>query len=169
MPFSDMGQRSRRSKATSATPDAPTSSVYENFIGTGFFSYARVPLLAGRDFTDADTDDRPKVAIVNSEFLDAATDSVDAAIGKRVGIPQGPGDDELDYGDRGLDRRYRILRRQEGAGAADTVAAPPGRLQRGLSAIGFMTYYVRLRTDRRTMRMALVRKVVAGLDTTCRS
>jgi predicted permease len=39
-----------------------------NGVGPGFFSTMGIPLLAGRDFTDADRLGAPKVAVVNEEF-----------------------------------------------------------------------------------------------------
>jgi predicted permease len=48
-------------------PDAITSA-YRNAVGSGYFTALGVPLLAGRDFTDADDVTAPKVAIVNETF-----------------------------------------------------------------------------------------------------
>jgi predicted permease len=42
--------------------------VYRNFISPGYFSLMRIPLLAGRDFTDADRGGAPWAAIVNESF-----------------------------------------------------------------------------------------------------
>lgn len=42
--------------------------VYSNYVGTGFLETLDIPLLAGRNFTEADTRDRPLVAIVNESF-----------------------------------------------------------------------------------------------------
>lgn len=42
--------------------------VYRNLISPGYFSLMRIPLLGGRDFTDADRDGAPRVAIVNETF-----------------------------------------------------------------------------------------------------
>ena len=39
-----------------------------NEIGPGFFSKMSIPLISGREFTDADTLRGPKVAVVNQEF-----------------------------------------------------------------------------------------------------
>jgi len=39
-----------------------------NGVGPGFFSTLGIPLVAGRDFTDTDLMDAPKVAVVNEEF-----------------------------------------------------------------------------------------------------
>ncbi len=39
-----------------------------NSVGSDFFHTLGVPVLAGRDFTDADTTHAPQVAIVNQTF-----------------------------------------------------------------------------------------------------
>ena len=39
-----------------------------NGVGPGFFTTLGIPLLAGRDFTDTDLADAPKVVVVNEEF-----------------------------------------------------------------------------------------------------
>jgi len=49
-------------------PDADTSAFY-NYVGPGFLRIIGVPLLSGREFTRADAEDTPKVAIVNEAFL----------------------------------------------------------------------------------------------------
>ena len=48
-------------------PGAPTATptIYTNAIGPGHFETLRIPLLAGRDFSDRDSADSPAVAIVN--------------------------------------------------------------------------------------------------------
>ena len=48
-------------------PDTDAGSRF-NEVGPGFFKVLGVPLLAGREFTDADVDGRPKVAVVNEAF-----------------------------------------------------------------------------------------------------
>jgi predicted permease len=48
-------------------PDTDANSRF-NEVGPGFFKMLGVPLIAGREFTDADVDGRPRVAIVNEAF-----------------------------------------------------------------------------------------------------
>ena len=50
-----------------AGPDTDSSSRY-NKVGPGYFSALGIPLAAGREFTDADTVNSPKVAVVNQTF-----------------------------------------------------------------------------------------------------
>src|SRR5947209_1036426 len=50
-----------------AGPDTDSGSRY-NRIGPGYFSALGIPLIAGREFTDADTVNSAKVAVVNQTF-----------------------------------------------------------------------------------------------------
>jgi predicted permease len=50
-----------------AGPDTDSNSRY-NRVGPGYFSALGIPLIAGREFTDADTVNSAKVAIVNQTF-----------------------------------------------------------------------------------------------------
>jgi predicted permease len=51
----------------SRDPEADTGSMV-NAVGPAFFSRMGIPLIAGREFTEADTTTGPKVAVVNEEF-----------------------------------------------------------------------------------------------------
>jgi putative ABC transport system permease protein len=48
-------------------PEADTHSMF-NIVGAGFFGKMGIPLAAGREFKDSDTQAAPKVAIVNETF-----------------------------------------------------------------------------------------------------
>src|SRR5262249_51535796 len=50
-----------------AGPDTDSNSRY-NKVGPGYFSALGIPLIAGREFTDADTVNSAKVALVNQTF-----------------------------------------------------------------------------------------------------
>ena len=72
-------------------PDTDANARY-NEVGAGYFRTLGIPLLAGREFTDADNLGSPKVAIVNEAFAKKFGLGRDA-VGKRMGS----GDkDELD-------------------------------------------------------------------------
>ncbi len=79
-------------------------------IGAGYFTTMRIPLLAGREFTDRDTADAPKVAIVSERIVRECFPGGPAeALGRRVRI--GDRGDWLtvvgvvaDIRQRGLDR-----------------------------------------------------------------
>jgi predicted permease len=82
--------------STAETPDA-----YMNSIGPGYFSTLNVPILAGRDFTDQDTQilqhgDKPdntvpRVVIVNEKFAKRFFGSAGNAIGRHAGFGIDPG------------------------------------------------------------------------------
>lgn len=52
--------------------------IYRNLVSPGYFSLLRLPLLAGREFTDADRRDAPPVAIVNETFVRRYFNGADA-------------------------------------------------------------------------------------------
>jgi putative ABC transport system permease protein len=70
-----------------AGPDTNTNSVM-NYIGTDYFRTLDMPLLAGRDFTEADHLDAPKVAIVNRRFAERFGLG-NEAVGKRMATGSG--------------------------------------------------------------------------------
>jgi putative ABC transport system permease protein len=135
--------------------DQPDDASY-NQVGTGFLRTLGITLLAGRDFTESDIADRPQVAIVNREFA-RHYGLGDAAIGKRVGIPEGPGDEALDTEIVGLiaDSAYSDVKEEP----RPQILVP--RRQR--TSIGFMTFYVRT-AQAPDDALALIRKVVATID-----
>jgi predicted permease len=47
-----------------------TQNVLANDVGTGFFAALEIPLLQGRNFTEADTLGTPNVAVVNERFVE---------------------------------------------------------------------------------------------------
>jgi len=65
-----------------AGPDTDTNSRY-NEVGAGYFRAMGIPLIAGREFTDADGPTSPKVAIVNQAFVKQFTLGADA-VGKMM-------------------------------------------------------------------------------------
>ena len=67
---------------------AGSADVSMNYVSPRFFGTVGMPLLLGRDFTESDATDRPKVAIVNERFLEKFGLDRDI-IGKRMSIGQG--------------------------------------------------------------------------------
>jgi predicted permease len=88
-------------------PDIDNNSRY-NEIGPGYFKVLGVPLVAGREFTEADAAGRPKVAIVNEAFAKKFHLGRDA-VGKRMSR----GGDTLDIEIVGLakDSKYSSVKR----------------------------------------------------------
>jgi putative ABC transport system permease protein len=72
-----------------AGPDTDSNSRY-NRVGPGYFSALGIPLVAGREFTDADTVNGAKVALVNRTFLKKFGLGNDA-VGKLMGWAPGLG------------------------------------------------------------------------------
>jgi predicted permease len=61
----------------------PTPTINVNVVGPGHFETLRIPLLAGRDFTDADRESAPRVVIVNETLAERFWPG-QAAIGQRL-------------------------------------------------------------------------------------
>ena len=72
-----------------AGPDTDSGSRY-NRVGPGYFSALGIPLIAGREFTDADTVNSAKVALVNQTFAKKFRLGNDA-VGKLMGWAPGEG------------------------------------------------------------------------------
>jgi predicted permease len=72
-----------------AGPDTDSNSRY-NRVGPGYFSALGTPLVAGREFTDADTLNSAKVAVVNETFV-RKFGLGNAAVGKLMGWAPGDG------------------------------------------------------------------------------
>ena len=70
-----------------AGPDTDSGSRY-NRVGPGYFSALGIPLIAGREFTDADTVNSAKVALVNQTFAKKFGLGNDA-VGKLMGSGDG--------------------------------------------------------------------------------
>jgi len=68
-------------------PDVDSNARF-NEVGAGYFSTMGVPLMSGREFTDADNAKAPKVAIVNEEFVKKFNLGRDA-VGKLMGSGSG--------------------------------------------------------------------------------
>jgi putative ABC transport system permease protein len=138
-----------------ADPNVRTTAFY-NFVGTGFLQTLGIQLLSGRDFSDADREGRPGVAIVNREFARRYRLG-DDAVGKRIGLRDGPGDDTLDIEIVGLiaDTAYSNAKQPP----SPQIIVP----RRQARATGFATFYVRT-TQSPGDAFRTVRNVVAALD-----
>jgi predicted permease len=76
-----------------AGPDDDTHTMF-NQIGPGFFRAMGIPLIEGREFTEADGANAPKVAIVNEAFVRKFS-SRSSILGKRSQMGGGPNDTEI--------------------------------------------------------------------------
>ena len=65
-------------------------SPWVNYVSPGFFATLKIPLYAGRDFTEQDAAASPKVAIVNQKFARHYFGDRDA-VGRHIGMGGDPG------------------------------------------------------------------------------
>ena len=70
-----------------AGPDTDSNSRFDE-VGAGYFSAMGIPMMSGRDFTEADADGAQKVAVVNEEFARKFGLGRDA-VGKMMGSGSG--------------------------------------------------------------------------------
>jgi predicted permease len=134
-----------------ADPDTNTDAHF-NFVGSGFFRTLGMTLIAGREFADTDTVDRPDVAIVNRRFVERYGLG-DDAVGKRVGVF-----------DSGL--TIEIVGVVSDAKYDDVKAAVEPQLfrpRRQAERLGQMTFYVRGQGDTTTLAIG-IRELVARYD-----
>jgi len=80
-------QRNVAVQGFAAGPDTDSNAHY-NRVGPGYFSALGIPLIAGREFTDADTLKSAKVAVVNQTFAKKFGLGTDA-VGKLMGQGNG--------------------------------------------------------------------------------
>ncbi len=134
-------------------PDIDNGSRY-NEVGAGYFRTMGVPLIAGREFTRADTLGSPKVTIVNEAFAKKFNLGRDA-VGKRISNDR-PGS-TLDTEIVGLvqNAKYSEVKRE----------VPPlfFRPYHQDDSVGSMTFYVRTSLDPSSF-LVNIPKVVARLD-----
>ena len=108
-----------------------------NLVGPGFFRALGIPLIAGREFTAADIDGAPKVAIVNEAFA-RKFGLGDDVVGKWMALG---GATDLDIQIVGLARDTKYSGVREGE---PPIFYLPYRQDRG---VGMMTFYVRTAGD----------------------
>jgi predicted permease len=134
-------------------PDTDMGARY-NEIGTDYFSTLGIPVLSGREFTRADEQGNPKVAIVNEAFVKKFRLG-GGAVGMHVGARSGPLDTEI----VGVARNAKY---SEVKGEIPPLLFRPYR-QGNTAELGFITFYVRTAADDQRL-LADVRKTVARAD-----
>jgi predicted permease len=134
-------------------PDIDSNARF-NEIGAGYFRAMGIPLMSGREFTDADSLKAPKVAIVNEAFLKKFNLGRDA-VGKRMS--DGGRQSQLDTEIVGVvqNAKYSEVKQE----------VPPVyfRPYRQDDSVGRMSYYVRTSLDPNQLLGSLP-KIVAGID-----
>jgi putative ABC transport system permease protein len=137
------------------SPDGRGNGVSANRVGTGFFATVGIPLLAGRDFTEADSLDRPLVAIVNESFARRFGLGSDP-VGKRLGFDN-PNSFDIEIVGLVRDAAYSAVKEEFPA----QLITP--RRQTRESGFG-TTFYVRTQRPPETL-LAAVPRIVARIDT----
>jgi predicted permease len=136
-------------------PGVDDNSRY-NEVGPGYFTTVGMPLLAGREFTDADVLGAPRVAVVNETFARKFNLDGRAAVGKRMSL-DGGGDTDLDIEIVGLvqDAKYSDVKAE----------IPPLFFlpYRQDDDVGFLTFYARTAIDPSEV-MSAVPDMMARLD-----
>jgi predicted permease len=133
-------------------PDADHGTRYDE-IGHGYFRTLGVPLISGREFTAADSENAAKVAIVNEQFA-KKFGLAREALGKRMSR----GTPTLDLEIVGLASDFKHSNLRD---AASPMYFVPHRQSN--SSRGVMTFYVRtsLNADQ---TVVAIRQVMRGLD-----
>lgn len=92
-----MGMESRTSVNIPGDTSTEAIIVENSWVTSGYFSTTGIPMLAGRDFSDQDLPDKPKVVVVNARFARNHFGTAQNAIGKRLrhGNKQGESDLEI--------------------------------------------------------------------------
>jgi predicted permease len=125
-----------------------------NGVAPGFFEALGIPLVAGRDLTDADAAGAPRVAVVNEVFARYFFKG-ESPVGRRFGL--GRRADSLDYTIVGVVRDGKAATlREEPKRFAYTPFTQSGDL-------GGVTFYVRTAADVETLGPRL-RRLVAEID-----
>jgi predicted permease len=121
-------------------PDIDSNSRY-NEVGAAYFGTLGIPLLAGREFSEADAASAPKVAVVNETFTEKFGLGGREAVGKWMSTSGGAGADELDIQIVGVvqDAKYSEVKQ-----VVPPLFFTPYRQDERLA---WMTFYVRSRLD----------------------
>lgn len=133
-------------------PDVDNNSRVNN-VGAGFFAKMGVPLIKGREFTEADTANAPKVALVNEAWVDHFAKGRDP-----VGLMFGTGrEDKRDIQVVGVvkNSKYNSLR-----GETPRLFHQP---YQQFDQVGRLCFYVHSALPE-AQTAAQIRRVIAGMD-----
>jgi putative ABC transport system permease protein len=133
-------------------PDIDNGSRY-NEIGPGYFAHLGIPLLAGREFTDADVRGGPRVVIVNEAFVEKFGLPGREAVGKFMADDG----EELDMEIVG------VVQNAKYSDVKDDIPPVFFLPYRQASQLGWINFYVRssLPTDQ---TIPQINTIIAGLD-----
>jgi predicted permease len=126
-----------------------------NEVGPGYFAALGASLLAGREFTTADDDIAPGVAIVNEAFAAKFNLGGPAAVGKRMRIGRGEGDLDIEIVGLARNMKYNDVKQD----------VPPQYFlaHRQAGNVGTLTFYART-SDDPSGALAGVRPMMERID-----
>jgi predicted permease len=133
-----------------------TPDVQQNAVGAGHFSNLRIPLKQGREFTLADDQQSPKVAIVN-ETLAKKYFPNGQVLGKRMRFGGGQGPLNIEIIGVVADSHHAAIQEEP----YPFVYIP----YRQRNALGALTFYVSTASDPTALGTS-IRAAIAGLDST---
>jgi predicted permease len=140
------------------TPPEGDNGPSRDVIGSNYFSALGIPLIAGREFIDADTASAPKVAIVNQAFARFYFGTQNP-IGMRIG----PGGGKPDYTIVGVTRNAKYREMREATTRFWYV--PFAQLGGDTSSFRALTLFVRTSSDPNSMAYG-IRAAVGRVDKT---
>ena len=152
-PISD-GRRSQSLRLLGLTLPTEDKSVAVMPAGPDFFATMKIPLLRGRDFNERDTEQAPKVAVVNEAFVKRFLSGRDP-LGQRIGFDSETSGQEMEIVGIARDAKYGSLRDQSPA----TVYRPYAQE----SEIPYLYFELRTHGDPLALIPA-VRDTVASVD-----
>jgi predicted permease len=125
-----------------------------NKVGAGYFATMGIPLLAGREFTQADTGEEPTIAVINEAFARKFGLDPREAVGKRMAMHRS-GDLDMEIVGIIRDAKYAEVRQE-----VPPMFFTPYRQEGG---IGAMTFYLKTAVDPAPVLRAIP-EVIKGLD-----
>ena len=150
------GSRSRTSLVVEGYEAAPDEEMVTDFnwVGPDFFRILDVPVLAGREFTEADDADAPPVVVVNQSFAERYGLEGAGGVGRRVGFGNADAPDRQIVGVV-PDTKYDEVKED-----ARPMAYIPYRQRED---IGTLSFYARVAGDPAPV-MSSIRPLVRNLD-----
>ena len=139
-----------------AGPDTNTNASF-NGVGPGYLRTMGIPLMAGREFTDADVSGAPKVAIINQAFA-KKFNLGNNPIGKRFGLGGSGNKPDIEIVGLAQDAKYSDVKRE----VPPQYYLPYKQEER----LGYAYFYVRTATPPEQLLAtipAAIRKLDAGL------
>jgi putative ABC transport system permease protein len=143
-----------------AAPPSERSGAIYRIVQPGYFATMELRLMAGREFTAADSASAPLVAVVNKAMADRQWPS-ESPIGRRITLP-GPGDQQSPITIVGVAANAR---QSDWTSAPEEEVYLPFAQRAGEFGLHTMTFVIRSSVDPATVAAAIPREL-AALDRT---